>query len=105
MLQQSSLTIANGPAADAIVENEATGTKFVCSDGVNSSWELTMRKKVPSTSGRKSAIPAGHWYICGTSEDHDKDGISQPPVNKNELKMLDGFKQFLQVAFILQESV
>ena len=70
--------------------------KCVCSDGVNCSWQLTVRNMVPSASGRTtsklSAIPEGHWYICGMSDDHDKDCISQPTVNKNELKMLGGFK-------------
>jgi len=68
--------------------------KCVCSDGVNCSWQLTARKKMPSASGRTTselfAIPVGHWYVCGMSGDHDKDCISQPTVNKNELKMLDG---------------
>jgi len=77
--------------------------KSVCSDGVNCSCQLTVRKKMPSTSGRTTselfAIPVGHWYVCGMSGDHDKDCISQPTVNNNELKMIDGFKRAFTSGF------
>ena len=69
--------------------------KWVCSDRVNCSWEVRMRKKNPCKSERASntrSIPCGNWYVTFISDGHDEGCLSKFQMKKEALKELDGFK-------------
>ena len=94
LIREYSYTADKGVHMDHSFRN-GIRKKWVCSDRVNCSWEVRMRKKIPCKSDRASkahSIPFGNWYIFFISDGHDEGCLSKYHVKKEGLKELDGFK-------------